>query len=130
MGAAGASPGSGGLASKDAGGAGLPAGPAASAAAQTRSTQKAGQDGWRPCVTARIEPPRWPIWRLVRDDGTLHPKWPLDALYREAIALADIKKELTDADLIALVDKRAATGSAATIELLDLWSKNVGRRAS
>jgi alkylated DNA nucleotide flippase Atl1 len=26
--------------------------------------------------------PRWPIWRLVRDDGTLHPKWPLDALYR------------------------------------------------
>jgi 2-isopropylmalate synthase len=45
----------------------------------------------------------------------------LDALYREAIALADIKKELTDADLIALVDKRAATGSAATIELLD-WS--------
>jgi alkylated DNA nucleotide flippase Atl1 len=26
--------------------------------------------------------PRWPVWRLVRDDGTLHPKWPLDALYR------------------------------------------------
>ena len=26
--------------------------------------------------------PRWPIWRLVRDDGTLHPKWPLDTLYR------------------------------------------------
>ena len=26
--------------------------------------------------------PRWPIWRLVRDDGTLPPKWPLDALYR------------------------------------------------
>jgi alkylated DNA nucleotide flippase Atl1 len=26
--------------------------------------------------------PRWPIWRLVRDDGTLHPKWPLDPLYR------------------------------------------------
>ena len=45
----------------------------------------------------------------------------LDALYREAIALADVKKELTDADLLALVDKRAATGSAATIELLD-WS--------
>ena len=33
---------------------------------------------------------------------------------------ADAQK-LTDADLIALVDKRAATGSAATIELLD-WS--------
>ena len=45
----------------------------------------------------------------------------LDALYREAIALADVKKELTDADLLALVDKRAATGSATTIELLD-WS--------
>jgi alkylated DNA nucleotide flippase Atl1 len=29
--------------------------------------------------------PRWPIWRLVRDDGTLHPKWPLDALYRAAM---------------------------------------------
>lgn len=26
--------------------------------------------------------PRWPIWRVVRDDGTLHPKWPLDPLYR------------------------------------------------
>lgn len=26
--------------------------------------------------------PRWPIWRLVRDDGSLHPKWPLDPLYR------------------------------------------------
>jgi hypothetical protein len=30
----------------------------------------------------RSRPPRWPIWRLVRDDGTLHPKWPLDPLYR------------------------------------------------
>jgi alkylated DNA nucleotide flippase Atl1 len=30
----------------------------------------------------RNRAPRWPIWRLVRDDGTLHPKWPLDALYR------------------------------------------------
>jgi 2-isopropylmalate synthase len=45
----------------------------------------------------------------------------LDALYREAIALADIKKELTDADLLALIDKRAATGSVATVELVD-WS--------
>jgi alkylated DNA nucleotide flippase Atl1 len=26
--------------------------------------------------------PRWPIWRLVRDDGVLPPKWPLDARYR------------------------------------------------
>jgi len=29
--------------------------------------------------------PRWPIWRLVRDDGTLHPKWALDARYRAAM---------------------------------------------
>lgn len=29
--------------------------------------------------------PRWPVWRLVRDDGTLHPKWPLDALYRATV---------------------------------------------
>ncbi|MGE5162114.1 MAG: hypothetical protein ACM3O5_11460 [Betaproteobacteria bacterium] len=28
---------------------------------------------------------RWPIWRLVRDDGTLHPKWPLDPLYRATL---------------------------------------------
>jgi alkylated DNA nucleotide flippase Atl1 len=31
---------------------------------------------------SRRHKPRWPIWRLVRDDGTLHPKWPLGALYR------------------------------------------------
>lgn len=29
--------------------------------------------------------PRWPIWRLVREDGTLNPKWPLDALYRATV---------------------------------------------
>lgn len=29
--------------------------------------------------------PRWPVWRLVRDDGTLHPKWPLGALYRASM---------------------------------------------
>jgi len=29
--------------------------------------------------------PRWPVWRLVRDDGTLHPKWPLDPLYRATL---------------------------------------------
>jgi alkylated DNA nucleotide flippase Atl1 len=33
----------------------------------------------------RSRSPRWPIWRLVRDDGTLHPKWPLDSLYRATI---------------------------------------------
>ena len=26
--------------------------------------------------------PRWPVWRLVADDGTLNATWPLDALYR------------------------------------------------
>jgi 2-isopropylmalate synthase len=32
----------------------------------------------------------------------------LDALYRQAIALADAKKEVTDADLLALVEQRAS----------------------
>ena len=32
----------------------------------------------------------------------------LDAIYREAIALADAKKEVTDADLLALVEQRTA----------------------
>ena len=31
----------------------------------------------------------------------------LDAVYRAAIALADVKKEVTDADLVALVEQRA-----------------------
>jgi hypothetical protein len=29
--------------------------------------------------------PRWPIWRLVKDDGSLNPNWPLDARYRAAL---------------------------------------------
>ena len=29
--------------------------------------------------------PRWPIWRLVRDDGTLNSKWALDVLYRASL---------------------------------------------
>ncbi|MGZ9030204.1 MAG: hypothetical protein ACXW2G_02450 [Burkholderiaceae bacterium] len=33
--------------------------------------------------------PRWPIWRLVRDDGTLHPNWPLDTLYRATMLRAE-----------------------------------------
>lgn len=28
--------------------------------------------------------PRWPIWRLVRDDGVLQKNWALDPLYRAA----------------------------------------------
>lgn len=26
--------------------------------------------------------PRWPVWRVVNDNGTLSTTWPLDALYR------------------------------------------------
>lgn len=29
--------------------------------------------------------PRWPVWRVVADDGSLHPKWPLDARWRAAM---------------------------------------------
>jgi hypothetical protein len=31
---------------------------------------------------AQRRKPRWPVWRLVADDGTLNATWPLDALYR------------------------------------------------
>ena len=34
---------------------------------------------------ARRRKPRWPIWRLVRDDGTLNPNWPLSGRYRAAL---------------------------------------------
>ncbi|HEY7735604.1 MAG TPA: 2-isopropylmalate synthase [Candidatus Limnocylindrales bacterium] len=44
----------------------------------------------------------------------------LDSLYRQAIALADAKKEVTDADLLALVEQRAAD-VPRSIELLG-WS--------
>jgi 2-isopropylmalate synthase len=44
----------------------------------------------------------------------------LDAVYRAAIALADSKKEVTDADLVALVEQQAAQVPAA-IELFG-WS--------
>ena len=37
----------------------------------------------------------------------------LDAIYRQAIALADVKKEVTDADLLALVEQRASEVPAA-----------------
>jgi 2-isopropylmalate synthase len=53
----------------------------------------------------------------------------LDAVYREAIALADAKKEVTDADLVALVEQQKATGAAAgahederSLVRLDGWS--------
>jgi alkylated DNA nucleotide flippase Atl1 len=38
---------------------------------------------------AQRRKPRWPIWRLVRDDGTLNPKWPLDVLYRASMLRAE-----------------------------------------
>jgi 2-isopropylmalate synthase len=44
----------------------------------------------------------------------------LDALYRQAIALADAKKEVTDGDLLALVEQRASE-VPASVELVG-WS--------
>jgi 2-isopropylmalate synthase len=44
----------------------------------------------------------------------------LDAIYRQAIALADAKKEVTDSDLLALVEQRASEVSAS-VELVG-WS--------
>ncbi len=44
----------------------------------------------------------------------------LDIVYREAIALADAKKEVTDADLLALVEQRADEVPASIV--LDGWS--------
>jgi 2-isopropylmalate synthase len=44
----------------------------------------------------------------------------LDAIYAQVIALADAKKEVTDGDLLAIVEQRA-TGTAATI-CLQGWS--------
>jgi alkylated DNA nucleotide flippase Atl1 len=38
---------------------------------------------------AQRRKPRWPIWRLVRDDGTLNPKWALDVLYRASMLRAE-----------------------------------------
>lgn len=39
----------------------------------------AGED-----ITRRRKP-RWPIWRLVRDNGMLSPNWPLDSRYRATL---------------------------------------------
>jgi 2-isopropylmalate synthase len=49
----------------------------------------------------------------------------LDAIYRAAIALADAKKEVTDADLIALLEQHAAESPVAATGqqvLLEGWS--------
>jgi 2-isopropylmalate synthase len=45
----------------------------------------------------------------------------LDAVYREAIALADAKKEVTDADLLALVERRTAEVPASIV--VQGWSE-------
>ncbi len=49
---------------------------------------------------------------------------PLDTVYRAAIALADAKKEVTDADLAALVEQHAAQSpvSSAPTVALEGWS--------
>ena len=44
----------------------------------------------------------------------------LDIVYREAIALADVKKEVTDADLLALLQQRSGDLPASIV--LDGWS--------
>lgn len=44
----------------------------------------------------------------------------LDVVYREAIALADVKKEVTDADLLALLQQRSGDLPASIV--LDGWS--------
>jgi 2-isopropylmalate synthase len=49
----------------------------------------------------------------------------LDAIYREALALADAKKDVTDEDLVALVEQRAAEAPVASLEggaVLEGWS--------
>jgi len=52
----------------------------------------------------------------------------LDAVYREAVALADSKKEVTDADLVALVRQRSAeVPSAITLDGWSVTSSKGGR---
>ncbi|HET7027725.1 MAG TPA: 2-isopropylmalate synthase [Candidatus Limnocylindrales bacterium] len=52
----------------------------------------------------------------------------LDGLYREAVALADAKKEVTDADLLALVEQEASR-VPASIDLLG-WSVTSSHRGN
>jgi 2-isopropylmalate synthase len=52
----------------------------------------------------------------------------LDAVYRQAVALADAKKEVTDADLVALVGQQTAgVPSAVAIEGWNVTSSHGGR---
>jgi 2-isopropylmalate synthase len=55
----------------------------------------------------------------------------LDAVYKQAIALADTKKEVTDADLVALVEAQASGAAEeaeaeAPVRLVD-WSVSSGK---
>ena len=54
----------------------------------------------------------------------------LDAIYRQAIALADAKKEVTDADLLALVEQRTRRSPRSSSSWLerDLVARRPGHR--
>jgi 2-isopropylmalate synthase len=60
------------------------------------------------------------LQKKLRDLGIDVAGDALDVLYREAIALADLKKEVTDADLLALAEQR--TGDVPISLVLEGWS--------
>jgi 2-isopropylmalate synthase len=60
------------------------------------------------------------LQRKLRDLGHDVSGDALDVVYREAIALADLKKEVTDADLLALVEQRSYEVPASIV--LDGWN--------
>ncbi len=60
------------------------------------------------------------LQKKLRDLGQDISGDALDVLYREAIALADLKKEVSDADLLALVQQRSDDVEASIV--LEGWS--------
>jgi 2-isopropylmalate synthase len=60
------------------------------------------------------------LQKKLRDLGVDVSGDSLDVVYREAIALADVKKEVTDADLLALAQQRSDDVPASIV--LDGWS--------
>jgi len=60
------------------------------------------------------------LQKKLRDLGIDVAGDALDVLYREAIALADLKKEVTDADLLALAEQR--TGDVQVSLVLEGWN--------
>ncbi len=60
------------------------------------------------------------LQKKLRDLGQDVSGDALDVVYREAIALADLKKEVTDADLLALVQQRSDDVPASIV--LEGWS--------